>query len=135
MKRSSLMASAAMAFVLFSSVSCHIDTMGNSDSKKKETMPDLTPAQMASMSSKEVADYYAKKNKMELEAFEEAEQETASSASSWFLQTNSVKKRERLGDMTQPLSNSRENTVFPWSDSDPNRSSTLLDRHSAVYDW
>lgn len=104
--------------------------------EQPETLPDLTSEDMIKMTPEEVAEYYAKKSKLE----QEAEQQKARNLGrddkeSIFDSAYSRTKRQRLGDVTRPLENNSQNTVFPWKDEDDNRSSTLLEKNSAIYQW
>ncbi len=112
--------------------SCQFDSLelkGN----EREDMPELTSKELIKMSPDEVAKYYAERNakKEKMNRKEEQDEDIFSI----FSLTNSQKKRKRLGDVSKPLANDSDNAVFPWSESDNRRSSTLLDKDSAVYDW
>ena len=103
--------------------------------KKQQQMADLTPEQIANMSPDEVADYYARRAQLRAEAQRQAEEEEAISKNGFFSNVHSVEKRERLGNVNEPLRDDASNTVFPWQSHDPRRSESLLGRSSSIYQW
>ena len=107
----------------------------STEAKKQQQMADLTPEQIANMSPDEVADYYARRAQLRAEAQRQAEEEEAISKNGFFSNVHSVEKRERLGNVNEPLRDDASNTVFPWQSHDPRRSESLLGRGSAIYNW
>ena len=107
----------------------------STEAKKQQQMADLTPEQIANMSPDEVADYYARRAQLRAEAQRQAEEEEAISKNGFFSNVHSVEKRERLGNVNEPLRDDATNTVFPWQSHDPRRSESLLGRRSAIYNW
>ena len=106
----------------------------STEAKKKQQMEELTPEQIANMSSEEVAEYYARRTRLRAEqARLQAEEEE--SGGGFFSNVHSVEKRERLGNVNERLRDDASNAVFPWQTHDPRRSETLLDRQSAIYNW
>lgn len=106
----------------------------STEAKKQQQMADLTPEQIANMTPDEVAEYYARRAELRAEARQKAEEENGS-FSGFFSGLHSVEKRERLGNVNEPLRDDASNTVFPWQSHDPHRSESLLGRGSAVYNW
>ena len=107
----------------------------STEAKKQQQMADLTPEQIANMSPDEVADYYARRAQLRAEAQRKAEEEEAISKNGFFSNVHSVEKRERLGNVNEPLRDDASNTVFPWQSHDPRRSESLLGRSSSIYQW
>lgn len=107
----------------------------STEAKKQQQMADLTPEQIANMSPDEVADYYARRAQLRAEAQRQAEEEEAISKNGFFSNVHSVEKRERLGNVNEPLRDDATNTVFPWQSHDPRRSESLLGRSSSIYQW
>ena len=107
----------------------------STEAKKQQQMADLTPEQIANMSPEEVADYYARRAQLRAEAQRKAEEEEAISKNGFFSNVHSVEKRERLGNVNEPLRDDATNTVFPWQSHDPRRSESLLGRSSSIYQW
>jgi len=107
----------------------------STEAKKQQQMADLTPEQIANMSPDEVADYYARRAQLRAEAQRKAEEEEALSKNGFFSNVHSVEKRERLGNVNEPLRDDASNTVFPWQSHDPRRSESLLGRSSSIYQW
>lgn len=105
----------------------------STEAKKQQQMADLTPEQIANMTPDEVADYYARRAQLRAEAQREAEEKEGFSG--FFTNVHSVEKRERLGNVNEPLRDDASNTVFPWQSHDPRRSESLIGRGSAVYNW
>ena len=106
----------------------------STEAKKKQQMEELTPEQIANMSSEEVAQYYARRTQLRAEqARKQAEEEE--SGGGFFSNVHSVEKRERLGNVNERLKDDASNAVFPWQSHDPRRSESLLGRGSAVYNW
>jgi len=106
----------------------------STEAKKQQQMADLTPEQIANMTPDEVADYYARRAELRAEARQKAEEEN-DSGGGFFSKVHSVEKRERLGNVSEPLRDDASNTVFPWQSHDPHRSESLLGRGSAIYNW
>ena len=107
----------------------------STEAKKQQQMADLTPEQIANMSPEEVSDYYARRAQLRAEAQRKAEEEEAISKNGFFSNVHSVEKRERLGNVNEPLRDDATNTVFPWQSHDPRRSESLLGRSSSIYQW
>ena len=107
----------------------------STEAKKQQQMADLTPEQIANMSPEEVSDYYARRAQLRAEAQRKAEEEEAISKNGFFSNVHSVEKRERLGNVNEPLRDDATNTVFPWQSHDPRRSESLLGRSSSIYPW
>lgn len=107
----------------------------STEAKKQQQMADLTPEQIANMSPEEVSDYYARRAQLRAEAQRKAEEEEAISKNGFFSNVHSVEKRERLGNVNEPLRDDASNTVFPWQSHDPRRSESLLGRSSSIYQW
>ena len=106
----------------------------STEAKKKQQMEELTPEQIANMTSEEVAEYYARRTRLRAEqARKQAEEEE--SGGGFFSNVHSVEKRERLGNVNERLRDDETNAVFPWQSHDPHRSESLLGRGSAVYNW
>ena len=106
----------------------------STEAKKQQQMAELTPEQIANMSSEEVAQYYARRTRLRAEqARRQAEEEE--SGGGFFSSVHSVEKRERLGNVNERLKDDASNTVFPWQTHDPRRSESLLGRGSAIYNW
>ena len=106
----------------------------STEAKKKQQMEELTPEQIANMSSEEVAEYYARRTRLRAEqARLQAEEEE--SGGGFFSNVHSVEKRERLGNVNERLKDDASNAVFPWQSHDPHRSESLLGRGSAIYNW
>ena len=120
----------AFAVSFLSASSC-----ASTEAKKHQQMADLMPEQIANMSPDEVADYYARRAQLRAEAQRQAEEEEAISKNGFFSNVHSVEKRERLGNVNEPLRDDATNTVFPWQSHDPRRSESLLGRSSSIYQW
>ena len=106
----------------------------STEAKKQQQMAELTPEQIANMSSEEVAQYYARRTRLRAEqARRQAEEEE--SGGGFFSSVHSVEKRERLGNVNERLKDDASNAVFPWQSHDPHRSESLLGRGSAIYNW
>lgn len=106
----------------------------STEAKKQQQMAELTPEQIANMTSEEVAQYYARRTRLRAEqARRQAEEEE--SGGGFFSSVHSVEKRERLGNVNERLKDDASNTVFPWQTHDPRRSESLLGRGSAIYNW
>ena len=106
----------------------------STEAKKQQQMAELTPEQIANMSSEEVAQYYARRTRLRAEqARRQAEEEE--SGGGFFSSVHSIEKRERLGNVNERLKDDASNTVFPWQTHDPRRSESLLGRGSAIYNW
>ena len=122
-----LLAVSACAMSFFCASSC-----ASTEAKKRQQMAELTPEQIANMTPDEVADYYARRAELRNQQREEIEEETSAS---FISNLHSVEKRERLGNVNEPLRDDASNTVFPWQSHDPRRSESLLGRTSAIYFW
>jgi len=107
----------------------------STEAKKQQQMADLTPEQIANMSPEEVSDYYARRAQLRAEAQRKAEEEESIAKNGFFSNVHSVEKRERLGNVNEPLRDDASNTVFPWQSHDPRRSESLLGRSSSIYQW
>ena len=106
----------------------------STEAKKQQQMAELTPEQIANMTSEEVAQYYARRTRLRAEqARRKAEEEE--SGGGFFSSVHSVEKRERLGNVNERLKDDASNPVFPWQTHDPRRSESLLGRGSAIYNW
>ena len=106
----------------------------STEAKKHQQMSELTPEQIANMTPDEVAEYYARRNRLRAEQAKR-QAEGQDSESGFTFKVHSVEKRERLGNVNQRLEDNADNAVFPWQSHDPHRSESLLGRGSAVYNW
>ena len=120
----------ACAVSFLSASSC-----ASTEAKKHQQMAELTPEQIANMTPDEVAEYYSRRARLRAEAAQAREEEEEAYSGGFFSNVHSVEKRERLGNVREPLRDDASNTVFPWQSHDPHRSESLLGRGSAVYNW
>ena len=107
----------------------------STEAKKRQQMEELTPEQIANMTSDEVAKYYAQRSRLRAEQARRRTEEEEAESGGFFSSVHSVEKRERLGNVNERLKDDASNAVFPWQSHDAHRSESLLGRGSPVYNW